>query len=168
MIIRPPEPMTKLHTVNRFSCGVDSLDAWLKRRALQNQTSGASRTFVVCQGKNVIAYYALAAGAICASEAVGSLRRNMPDPVPVVLLGRLAIDRRLQGQKLGRALVRDAGHRILQAAEAIGIRGVITHALTPAAKSFYERVGFDVSPLDQMTLMITLSDLIGALKASRS
>ena len=92
----------------------------------------------------------------------------MPDPIPVVLLGRLAIDRRLQGKMLGRALVRDASHRILQAAEAIGIRGVITHALAPAAKSFYERVGFAVSPLDAMTLMITLSDLAAAMTAPRS
>jgi len=92
----------------------------------------------------------------------------MPDPIPVVLLGRLAIDRRLQGKMLGRALVRDASHRILQAAEAIGIRGVITHALAPAAKSFYEQVGFAVSPLDAMTLMITLSDLAAAMTAPRS
>ncbi|MYM93794.1 GNAT family N-acetyltransferase [Rugamonas sp. FT81W] len=165
MIVRPPEPMTSQHATNRFSCGVDSLGAWLKRRAMQNQASGASRTFVICQGKNVIAYYALAAGAIGANAAAGSFRRNMPEPIPVVLLGRLAIDRRLQGRMLGRALVRDASHRILQVAESIGIRGIITHALTPAAKSFYERVGFVVSPLDAMTLMVTLSDLTAALNS---
>ncbi len=168
MIMRSPEPMTSLHATNRFSCGVDSLDVWLNRRAMPNQASGASRAFVICQGKSVVAYYALAASAISASAAAGSFRRNMPDPIPVVLLGRLAIDRRLQGKMLGRALVRDASHRILQAAEAIGIRGVITHALTPAAKSFYERVGFAVSPLDTLTLMITLSDLTAAMTAPRS
>ncbi|WP_445231261.1 GNAT family N-acetyltransferase [Duganella rhizosphaerae] len=160
--------MTSQHATNRFSCGVDSLDIWLKRRAMQNQASGASRTFVICKGKSVIAYYALAAGAINTSAAAGTFRRNMPEPIPVVLLGRLAIDQRLQGRMLGRALVRDASYRILQAAESIGIRGIITHALTPAAKSFYEQVGFVVSPLDAMTLMITLSDLTAALRAPRS
>lgn len=159
MIIRPPEPLANHHAVARFSCGIDGLDLWLQQRAFQNQASGASRTFVACEGQRVVAYYALAAGAIHANVAIGSFRRNMPDPIPIVLLGRLAIERRAQGKRLGRALIRDAALRILQASEAIGIRGVITHALTPSAKSFYEKVGFDASPLDPMTLMITLSDL---------
>ncbi|MHA4868600.1 GNAT family N-acetyltransferase [Duganella sp. PWIR1] len=159
MIIQPPEPLSSRHTVARFSCGVDSLDNWLRQRAMQNQASGASRTFVACQGRRVIAYYALAAGAIEAGAAIGSFRRNMPDPIPVVLLGRLAIERSAQGKQLGRAMIRDAASRILEAAEMIGIRGIITHALTPAAKSFYEQVGFDTSPGHPMTLMISLPDL---------
>lgn len=159
MTIRSPEPLTNLHSVHRFSCGVDSLDQWLQQRAMPNQDSGASRTFVACRGRHVVAYYALAAGAIDMHAALAPFRRNMPDPIPVVLLGRLAIEKSVQGKQLGRAMIQDASYRILKAAEAIGIRGIITHALTPAAKSFYEQVGFDASPLDPMTLMISVSNL---------
>jgi predicted N-acetyltransferase YhbS len=83
----------------------------------------------------------------------------MPDPVPVVVLGRLAVDTSFQGQGVGRALVRDAGYRVIQAADTIGIRGLLVHALSAEAKSFYEHIGFDASALDPMTLMITLADL---------
>jgi GNAT superfamily N-acetyltransferase len=135
------------------------LDYWLKRRALKNQASGASRTFVVCEGIQVKAYYALASGAVVASHTSGRFKRNMPDPIPVVVLGRLAIDRSYQGAGLGRALVRDAGLRVIQAADSIGIRGMVVHALSDSAKEFYQRLGFNPSPLDPMILMVTLSDL---------
>ncbi len=105
----------------------------------------------------------LRAGAVALEAALGRFRRNMPDPIPVVVLGRLAVDRRAQGSGIGRALVRDAGLRVLHAAAAIGIRGMIVHALSDAAKTFYERVGFEVSPLDPMLLLITLADLEAAL-----
>jgi GNAT superfamily N-acetyltransferase len=159
MTIWPPEPLSDRHSVAHFSCGIDLLDIWLRQHAMQNQASGASRTFVACQGQRVIAYYALAAAAIDTTAAVGAFRRNMPDPIPAVLLGRLAIEQSAQGQQLGRALINDAATRIVQAAEYVGIRGVITHALTPAAKSFYQQVGFEASPADPMTLMIKLADL---------
>jgi GNAT superfamily N-acetyltransferase len=135
------------------------LDYWLKRRALKNQASGASRIFVVCEGDQVEAYYALASGAVVANHTSGRFKRNMPDPIPVVVLGRLAIDRTYQGAGLGRALVRDAGLRVIQAADAIGIRGMVVHALSESAKDFYQRLGFNPSPLDPMMLMVTLSDL---------
>ena len=89
--------------------------------------------------------------------------RNMPDPIPVVVLGRLAVDRTLHGKGIGRALVRDAGLRVIQAADAIGIRGLLVHALSDEARAFYLRVGFDPSPLDPMILMITLADLRAAV-----
>ena len=88
----------------------------------------------------------------------------MPDPLPVVVLGRLAVDREWHGQGIGRAMVRDAGMRVLQAAEIIGIRGIVVHALSDAAKAFYERIGFEPSPLNPMTLMVTLSDLIACME----
>jgi GNAT superfamily N-acetyltransferase len=159
MTLRAPEPLTIQHETSSFSCGVEGLDAWLKNRAVHNQASGASRTFVACDGQRVAAYYALASSAVSTSAAAGVFRRNMPDPIPVVLLGRLAVDQQYQGMGLGRALIRDAAYRVVQAADTIGIRGILVHAITPAAKSFYEQVGFDVSPLDPMTLMITLADL---------
>lgn len=163
MRISAPEPLADTHDLSVFGCGVSTLDDWLRQRALKNQTTGASRTFVACEGKRPLAYYALASGAVTVTMATGRFRRNMPDPIPVVVLGRLAIDVSAQGQGLGRALVRDAGLRVLQAADAIGIRGLLVHALSDEAKAFYERVGFDPSPLDPMTLMITLPDLGAAL-----
>ena len=159
MKLTAPMPLTVDHVTDGFSCGVDSLDEWLKRRSLKNQIQGASRTFVVCDKSQVVAYYALAPGAITVAQATGKLRRNMPDPIPVVILGRLAVDRSLHGKGFGRSLVRDAGMRVIQAADAIGIRGMTVHALTDDAKLFYEKVGFDPSPLDTHLLMITLADL---------
>jgi predicted N-acetyltransferase YhbS len=110
-----------------------------------------------------LAYYALASSAVAVNAAPGHFRRNMPDPVPVVVLGRLAVDRSVHGKGMGRVLVRDAGQRVIQAADAIGIRGMIVHALSDDAKAFYERIGFEPPPLDSMTLMVTLADLKACL-----
>ncbi len=163
MTLASPIPLLGSHEVDAFSCGVESLDIWLKRRALKNQIAGASRTFVTCESTCVIAYYALASSSIVVNVATGGFRRNMPDPVPVVVLGRLAVDRAWHGQGIGRAMVRDAGMRVLHAAEVIGIRGIVVHALSDAAKVFYQRIGFEPSPLDPMTLMVTLSDIKACL-----
>jgi GNAT superfamily N-acetyltransferase len=107
----------------------------------------------------VVGYYALASGAIAASGGVGRFRRNMPDPIPVAMLGRLAIDRARQGKGLGRALFRDCALRVAFAAEAIGIRGIVVHAVSDEAKAFYRALGFDPSPAEPMTLMVTLKDI---------
>jgi predicted N-acetyltransferase YhbS len=139
------------------------LDDWLKRRARPNQVSGASRTFVACEGESVVGYYALASGSITVQDVTGRFRRNMPDPIPVVVLARLAVDRAYQGRGLGRALFRDSAWRIVNAADVIGIRGVIVHAISEQAKAFYLALGFDPSPRDPMTLMVTVSDLHAAL-----
>lgn len=158
-----PEPLAAQHRVEDFDSGVASLDIWLKRRALANQQSGASRTFVTSQDGAVVGYYALAAGAIAIETAQGRFRRNMPDPIPVVVLARLAVHRTHQGQGLGRALFQDAARRVLYATEAIGIRGLIVHALSDEAKAFYLRLGLDPSPLEPMTLMVTIADLRASL-----
>ena len=158
-----PEPLCPQHEVTPFDSGVASLDAWLKRRALPNQASGASRTFVVCDGMRVLAYYALASRAVAPEAAPGHLRRNMPNPIPVVVLGRLAVDRSLHGRGVGRGLVQDAGRRVAQAADIIGVRGLLVHALSEDARVFYERLGFEPSALDPTTLMITLADLQASL-----
>lgn len=163
MTVAAPEPLAAHHELEAFTSGVDSLDQWLKRRALKNQMSGASRTFVACDDRRVLAYYALASSAVAVDTAPGRFRRNMPDPVPVVVLGRLAVDQSLRGSGFGRALVRDAGQRIIQAADTIGIRGLVVHALSMEAKAFYERIGFEPSPVDPMMLMVTLNDLKSAL-----
>lgn len=151
------------HTLTDFNSGTQSLDEWLRRRALANQASGATRTFVVCEHGQVIGYYALASGAVAVTTATGRFRRNMPEPIPVVLLGRLAVDQRFQGKGLGRALFRDAALRVLAAADTIGIRGILVHAISEEARTFYVALGFDSSPLDPLTLMVTLADLRASL-----
>lgn len=160
MDVSAPVPLTEHHQTDGFMCGTDSLDQWLRRRALKNQIQGTSRTYVVCDESRVVAYYALASGAVTCAQASGRFRRNMPDPIPVVVLGRLAVDRELQGQGFGRALIRDAGLRVIRAADAIGIRGMTVQALSEEAKTFYEKVGFEPSPHDPGLLMITLADLL--------
>ena len=155
----PPERLSADHDFSSFNSGTPVLDDWLRRRGLPNQDSGASRTYVICAGDRVIGYYALAAGAVAQEEANGRARRNMPNPIPAMVLGRLAIDVAYRGRGLGRALLRDAILRSAQAAEIAGIRVLLVHALSVDARNFYERCGFQASPLDPMTLMITLGDI---------
>jgi GNAT superfamily N-acetyltransferase len=157
--IDAPQPIDAGHRLEDFDSGVAALDDWLRRRALANQASGASRTYVICEERTVVGYYALASGAVDVAAATGRFRRNMPDPTPVAILARLAIDRRHHGQGLGRLLFRDAAMRVLNAADAIGIRGVLVHAISDDAAAFYRALGFDPSPVDPMTLMVTLGDV---------
>jgi GNAT superfamily N-acetyltransferase len=161
--LKPVEILTEAHECGDFCSGGNSLDQWLRRRARANQMSGASRTYVVCDGTRVIAYYAVASGAITIECAPGRFKRNMPDPIPVVVLGRLAVDRDWQGRGIGRALFRDAARRVAGAADAIGIRGIVVHAISEEAKKFYLALGFDPSPLEPMTLMVTLGDILVVL-----
>lgn len=153
-----PEKLTSLHDVSRFECGESTLDSWLKGRAIQNEEAGGSRTYVLRAGQEIAGYYALATGAIAHAEATGRVRRNMPDPVPVIILGRLAIASKFQGRGVGTALLRDAVLRIVQAAEIAGIRAILVHAISDQAKRFYEKYGFIPSPADPMTLMITVAE----------
>lgn len=121
----------------------------------------------MCEEKRVAAYYALGSGAIAQAEVPGRFRRNMPDPIPVVVLARLAVDRNYQKRGLGRALFRDAAWRIVNAADMIGIRGLVVHAISEEARKFYLTLGFDPCPRDSMTLVVTLRDLHAALDAAR-
>ena len=153
-----PQPLTAHHRVDDFSCGEPVLEEWLKRRAMANQVSGASRTFVVADPEGrVYGFYAMAAGVVSHQMAPGGVRRNMPDPIPVMVLARLAVDRRAQGTQLGGALLQDAVNRALTVAQNTGVRALLVHALHERARSFYEHYGFQVSPVDSMTLMLRLS-----------
>ena len=156
--LSPPEPLAADHELESFDSGIAPLDDWLKRRARRNELEGASRTFVVCAGRRVVGYYSLAAGSVSHRVASGRIRRNMPDPVPVVLLGRLAIDRAWQGRGLGADMLRDVAVRALSAAEIIGARAILAHAISSDAKAFYERHGFRPSPVEPMTLMVTIEE----------
>ena len=153
-----PEPLAPDHELEAFDSGIAALDEWLKRRARRNEAEGASRTFVVSAGRRVAGYYSLAAGSILHAAATGKVRRNMPDPVPVLLLGRLAVDRVWQGRGLGADLLSDAVLRAIGAAESIGVRAILVHAISDGAKAFYEKHGFRPSPVEPMTLMITLEE----------
>ncbi|MDJ0448745.1 GNAT family N-acetyltransferase [Methylocystis sp. JR02] len=154
-----PAPLGERHDVAQFDCGVAVLNDWLQRRARANQLSGASRTFVVCRDERVVGYYALAAGAIASNEAPGRLRRNMPDPIPVFVLGRLAVDLQEQGRMLGSLLLRDAVIRTRAAAEFGGVAGLLVHALSEDAKRFYMHRGFSECPSNTMTLVARLKDI---------
>jgi GNAT superfamily N-acetyltransferase len=157
--ISAPQHFTSEHDVSDFDSGVPELDNWLKRRALQNEANRASRTFVITHGKRVIGYYALATGAVHHEVATGRVRRNMPDPIPVMVLARLAVDRQHHGAGLGTALLRDAVLRTSQAAEVVGIRALLLHAVSEDARRFYLHHGFAESPVDPMTMMIALADV---------
>lgn len=161
-----PRPLAPEHQLEEFQSGVEPLDDWLKRHARHNETEGGSRTFVLCADVKVVGYYSLAATSLLPRTATGRVRRNMPNPVPAVLLGRLAIDRGWQGKGLGGDLLRDATLRILAAGEAIGVRAMLVHAISPEAKAFYERRGFKPSPIEPMTLMITLAEVKRAFIAN--
>jgi GNAT superfamily N-acetyltransferase len=158
-----PAPLADHHQLGGFNSSVPTLDEWLRRRARANQVSGASRSFVICTGDIVVGYYALASGAVSVAAAPSRFRRNMPEPIPVAVLGRLAVDQTWHGQGIGRALFRDSALRVMQASEAIGIRGMLVHAISNEAKAFYLALGLSESPLEPMTLMVTLADLRATL-----
>lgn len=159
MQLTAPEPLTSGHRTDAFDCGEPVLNEWLRKRALGNQVSGASRTFVVANvSGHVMGYYALAAGAITHETATSAIRRNMPDPVPVLVLGRLAVDARAQGMKLGAALLQDAVKRAIGVSADVGIRALLVHALSERAKLFYAHYGFQASSLHPMTLMLRLPE----------
>lgn len=160
MKLLTPAPLAAQHQLGSFACGEPVLDHWLQRRALANQGSGASRTFVVTdEALNVMGYYALAAGAVAHDNASRNIRQNMPDPIPVMVLARLAVDLRAQGLQLGAALLQDALQRSMQVAQHTGVRALLVHALNDKARAFYEHYGFRASPVNAMTLMMRLPQL---------
>ena len=159
--MRPPEPLQAYHQLDAFDCGSDALNLWLQRRALNNQRAGVSRTSVVCRDDCVIAYDSLAAGAIVLAEVPASLQRNMPNPLPVVMLGRLAVDRNYQGLGLGRALVAHAIRLSLQAQQLVGARALLVHAIDDQAAAFYRRMGFRPSPISPLILLLQLNPTSG-------
>lgn len=151
-----PELLNATHHLDDFDCGEEALNSWLKRNALKNQQNQANRTFVICQNNNVVGFYALAAGSVSHQFVSGGLRRNMPDPIPVVVLGRLAIDLAHQGQKLGAALLKDAVLRASAVSQQVGVKALLVHALNDKAKAFYLNYGFQVSPIDDLILLLKL------------
>jgi predicted N-acetyltransferase YhbS len=157
--MRAPEPLSKAHIVEGFNCKRDSLNAWLVERAMSNEEQGASRTFVICEGNSqkVIGYYCLTQGAIGHDAVSAKFRRNMPNPLPVTVLGRLAVDQAWAGQGLGLALLKDAVLRSRLAAVQAASRGIFVQALDEDAASFYLKFGFTRSPSEPLYLMLSLT-----------
>ena len=163
MTLTLPQPIKADHDLSQFASGRYALDEWLRQRVARNETSGASRTYVVCENARAVGYYCLSSGSVECQQAPGRVRRNMPDPIPVMLMGRLAVDETRQGQGLGRALLKDAILRTLRAAEIAGMRCLLVHALDEDAARFYRHNGFIASPLDPLVLMLPLETARRAL-----
>ena len=156
--ISAPAPLSPHHQIAEFCCGETVLDQWLKQLGMKNQAQGAARTFVVCKedSHQVVGFYSLATGSVNHTEATGGLRRNMPDPIPVIILARLAIDCAFHGQGLGADLLHDALLRSYRVAENVGVRALMVHALTDSAKRFYLHHGFKASTTQERTLFLAL------------
>ncbi|HTR01395.1 MAG TPA: GNAT family N-acetyltransferase [Candidatus Acidoferrum sp.] len=164
--LTPPVPITDSHDLSQFNCGVATLDEWLRKRALKNEKAAASRTYVTCDGSRVVGYYCLAVGAVALQDAPKKMTRNMPDPIPVMVLGRLAIDKAYHNKGIGTALLQDAVRRTVQAGKIAGVSALLVHALSEEAKRFYLSCGFVESPVQAMTLCLRLVDVMDVLTKS--
>lgn len=166
-----PAPLRAGHILTGFDCGEEVLNLWLTRRALPAMVERTANTFVVCRGqKRVVAYYSLAAGSIAHADCTSSLRRNTPDPVPAMVLARLAVDNSEKGNQIGRHLVQDAMRRCLLAGRHVAARTIIVHALNSEVVVFYKKFGFIELPAVEggITLHLTLAKIVAALKAAQA
>jgi GNAT superfamily N-acetyltransferase len=164
-----PVALEAWHSIEDFQCGVRSLDDWLRKHALQSHRSGGSRVFVTTEtAPDIVGYYALAAGAVMPRDASARLARGLAanQPVPVILLGRLAVDARHQGRHLGRSLLLDAMTRVLQAGELIGIRALLVHAIDERTREWYTQFGFERSPTHPLHLILLIKDLRASVEQS--
>jgi GNAT superfamily N-acetyltransferase len=160
-----PMPMAPHHLTGSFSCGAPSLDEYLLRRALGDQRAEKSRTYVASRDNHVVAYFTLAAGAVGPEAAPARVAKGQGrQPVPVILLARLAVDEREQGKRLGEAMLLEALARSAEAAETIGARAVLVHAKDDEARSFYRHYGFEPSPTDPLHLMLLMKDIRRSLR----
>ncbi len=158
-MISSPVPLTESHDTSQFYSGEPTLDDWLRQRALRNASRLASKTFVICPegSKEVIGYYALSMGQILNSEVIGSMRRNMPNMLPAIMLGRLAISEDHQGKGLGQSLLFDVVQRSLRTATSdISARLILVHAISPEAEQFYLKNGFTRLPVETPTFALDL------------
>jgi GNAT superfamily N-acetyltransferase len=159
------EKLRREHDIALFDCGNPTLTAWLQKFAWTNQQADSARTYVALGEDRVAGYYALTTGSVHKSESPERIAKGLANhPIGVVLLARLAVDKTQQGKGLGKALLFDALKRIEEAAEIVGVRAVLVHAIDDDARRFYERFDFDPSPIDPFQLMLLLKDLRKALK----
>jgi len=164
--VAAPQPLGPQHDVSQFSSSVPALDAWLRGKAQRNEAKGGARTYVVCDGDRVAGFYSLAASAVERRRVSSRVGRGMPDPVPVILLGQLAVDTDYRGRRLGSDLLVDAGRRALAAADVIGARAIVVQAIDERAKTFYDRFGFrPFSDREPLMLVLRISELKAMLQA---
>jgi GNAT superfamily N-acetyltransferase len=160
--LSPPVSLTAEHELSGFDCGEPALNDWLQQRALKNQ-SRFSRTYVVCMGKQVVAYYAILAGAVEREATPSKIRRNAPPTIPVSIIGRLAVSRDHAGKGLGADILADALRRIAIASQSIGIGAVLVHAKDESAKRFYMRCAeFIEYPVDSRTMFLPIETVLDA------
>ena len=163
--LTPPVLLTKDHDRNSFDCGVPPLNDHLKKFALQSQKKHVARTYVATCGNRIVGYYALAYGSVSLEEAPQIVKSGpLKHPIPVILLARLAVDLIERGRGLGAALLKDALLRTIQASEIAGLRAMVVHAKDDSAKRFYEKFGFQPSPIDSYHLFLRLSDILSSLR----
>ena len=161
----PPEPLAPRHDISQFSSGVPTLDAWLRGKARLNEARGGARTYVACEGDRVAGFYSLAASSVERRRLSSRVGRNMPDPVPVILLGQLAVDEAWRGRGLGSDLLIDAVRRARTAAGVVGARAVAVQAIDDRARAFYERFGFcPFSAREPLMLVLRMSEIAGLLE----
>ena len=154
--LKEPVRLNSEHVISKFNSGNESLDYWLNNKAIHNDYAGASRTYVVCEDRYVVAYYCLSTGSVEHKEVMGRLRRNMPNPIPVMILGRLAVDLAWQHRGIGAALLRDALLRTIQVSEIAGVKALLVHAISDQAVDFYKKWGFQASPINPKTLFLSI------------
>lgn len=159
------EKLAKDTDLGSFDCGNPALNDWLKRFALVNQQSDSSQTYVVRRGNCVVGYYSLAVGSVRPEESPVRIAKGLArHPIGVILLARLAIDKQEQGTGLGKALLKDALIRIEAAADTVGVRAVLVHAIDQNARRFYEHFGFERSPVDPFQLLLLMKDIRAQLR----
>jgi GNAT superfamily N-acetyltransferase len=165
--LNPERRIEKLrldHLTGDFDCGKDQLNRYLRRYAWLNQQAGAAQTYVGLVGETVIGYYTLAVGEVARDVAPERVGKGLARyPIPIMLLARLAVDRPWQGKGIGKALLRDAMLRTIQAADIAGIRALAVHSKDESARCFYEKFDFTSSPTDPMHLFVLLKDIRRAL-----
>lgn len=160
--LRPPEAIKSAHDLSTFQCGNDKLDEWLKRRAVASDGK-TSRAYVVPIGMRVVGYYCVAAGSVGRNELPTRIRRNTPDQVPVIILGRLATDKRFQGRGIGKGMLREAISRTISASETIGVRALLVHAIDAEAAAFYLHFKFSPCPIGDRTFLLAVETAKQAL-----
>jgi GNAT superfamily N-acetyltransferase len=159
-LITAPVALSPSHDASRFDCGKPPLNDWLRYKA-QKSEGRSARCYVLCLRNSIIGYYCISAGAAQHSGAPRKLRQNMPNPIPIVILGRLAVDRNFQGKGLGRGFLKDALIRITRASELVGARAILVHAVDQGAVPFYARYGFKTFPVGSQTLYLPIDDIVG-------
>lgn len=159
-----PAPLDNSHNFADFDCGKEALNDWLKKHATKQEARSA-RTFVVTRNGVVVGYYCLAAGGVLFDDAPRSVRRNMPNPVPVMVIGRLAVQKDLQFGGIGSGLLKDALLRILTVAKDVGVRAVVVHAVDEDAVAFYVKHQFQAFPQESLTLFLPIETIAKALGA---